>query len=88
MGEFLVRVLLHFCHGLRSLLQELVQIALLEQAIAVRWIAVHWDLTTASPFANRVLSNAEVLGRCRPGSVCLLNEPTYRPLPERRVAMF
>jgi hypothetical protein len=43
--------------------QKLVQVRLLEQPVTVSRIAMHRDVTTSSPFADRIVVNAEVLGR-------------------------
>jgi hypothetical protein len=57
-----IEVLLGF-DRLGYLLEQFVQVASLEQAIAIHWIPMHWDVTTSSPFADRVVVDAEVFGR-------------------------
>jgi len=51
-------------HRLGCLLQKTVEVAPFEQSVSVRWIPVHWNVTTGGPFAKRVLSDSDVLG-CR-----------------------
>jgi|GEM_PF-6280904 len=63
---------LTFCVGYRlrfglywlgSLLQKNVEVAPFEQSISVRWIAVHWNVTTRRPLAKRVVMDSEVFRR-------------------------
>ena len=49
-------------HRLCGLFEELVQVASLEQSIAIRWNPMHWDLATSGPFAKCVLCDSDVLG--------------------------
>ena len=50
-------------HRLGDLFEELVQIAALEQSVAIRRIPVHLYVATGCPFANRVVVDAKVFSR-------------------------
>lgn len=49
-------------HRLGGLFEELVQVASLEQSVAIRRIPMHRDLATSGPFAKGVLCDSDVLG--------------------------
>ena len=50
-------------HGLRRQLQILVEIALFEQSVAVRWIPMHWDFATLQerPFKDKLFEKGAMV---------------------------